>query len=177
MESARLRLNHKDARTTQIYTPLSDRADEHAKVIRKYQGQLIKMSLEYGKKDDGPHNKNSEDKPAQTVFGFGCKDPFAGIARESAKGKLCMNFAGCATCPGAIVVLDDVNSVARLLASQQALINARIRALNQGWWPRYKSLYADTLRIIESDLLPRIHPDIVELASKISKNTSLPHLD
>lgn len=177
LEAARLRLNHKDVRTTQRYTSLDDRAVEHARAIRTYQGQLVEMSRKYGEREVHLHHKETNEKPAQTVFGFGCRDPFAGIATGSAKGKLCMNFAGCATCPGAIVVLDDINSVARLLASKRALVDARVRALSEGWWPRYKTLYADTLRIIENDLLPRVLPEIVGLAAEISKNISLPHLE
>lgn len=176
LEAARIRLNHRNSRTTQRYTPLEDRAVDHAKAIRNYQGQLLAMSKQYGNQEANTDEKAREN-PAQTVFGFGCRDPFAGIAKNSTKGKLCLQFAGCASCPGAIVVLDDVHSVARIVASHKALTNAKARALSEGWWPRYKNLYADTLRIIESDLLPRILPQIVDRATEISKNVILPHLE
>jgi hypothetical protein len=85
-----------------------------------------------------------------TLFGFDCKDPFAGIAPGTRQGDLCVNFMGCFTCPNAVITPDPM-SLARLLQARDHL-----RAAAATLYPaRWEVLYAPQLRILEEDILPR----------------------
>jgi len=55
-----------------------------------------------------------------SMFGFNCKDPFAGIAPGTRAGELCTNFLGCFTCPNAVITADPA-SLARLLQARDHL--------------------------------------------------------
>lgn len=181
MEAARILLNHKRLVTTQgRYTSLEDRASEHAEVIRKFQGMLIAESRALGTalsaRTELPKNPSSRDS-SSSVFGFQCKDPFAGIAPASAKGKRCMHFTGCSTCPGAIIVLDDIDNVAHLLAARKALLETKAQSVRSGWLNRFSLLYAPTLEILEKEILPAIHPDIYILAEKRMSLFPMPVLE
>ena len=103
---------------------------------------------------------------ATTLFGFDCKDPFAGTAEGSHIGEACGRFFSCSTCPGAVVVLDSPHVVAKLLATTEHLRNERARASAEGWAPRFQVLYGPTLTILERDLLPLITDDLKALAQR-----------
>jgi hypothetical protein len=85
-----------------------------------------------------------------TMFGFDCKDPFAGVAPGTQRGELCTNFMGCFTCPNAIIP-SDPSTVARLLQARDHL-QAAAATLHPARW---EALYAPQLRILEEDILPR----------------------
>lgn len=85
-----------------------------------------------------------------TMFGFDCKDPFAGVAPGTHRGELCTNFMGCFTCPNAIIP-SDPGTVARLLQAHDHL-QAAAATLHPARW---EALYAPQLRILEEDILPR----------------------
>lgn len=88
--------------------------------------------------------------PVVSMFGFDCKDPFAGIAPSSHRGELCPNFMGCFTCPNAIITAEP-SVLARLLQTRDHL-----RAAATSMHPvRWQSFYAPQLRILEEDILPR----------------------
>lgn len=82
------------------------------------------------------------------MFGFGCKDPFAGIAPGSRVGELCTNFLGCLTCPNAVIA-SDPTTVARLLQARAHLCGAAAQ-LDPARW---EAIYAPQLRILEEDIL------------------------
>ncbi len=85
-----------------------------------------------------------------SMFGFGCTDPFAGIAPGTRRGELCTNFMGCFTCPNAIITPDPA-TLARLLQARDHL-RAAAAALHPARW---EALYSPQLRILEEDILPR----------------------
>ena len=85
-----------------------------------------------------------------TMFGFDCKDPFAGVAPGTQRGELCSNFMGCFTCPNAIIP-SDPGTVARLLQARNHL-QAAAATLHPARW---EALYAPQLQILEEDILPR----------------------
>ncbi len=85
-----------------------------------------------------------------SMFGFGCKDPYAGIAPGTHRGELCTNFLGCLTCPNAIIA-DDARTLARLLQARDHLRVAAAHVHPARW----QALYEPQLRILEEDLLPR----------------------
>jgi hypothetical protein len=83
-----------------------------------------------------------------SMFGFGCKDPLAGIAPGTRHGELCTNFLGCLTCPNAIIASDAL-TVARLLQARDHL-RAAAAQLHPARW---EVIYAPQLRILEEDIL------------------------
>lgn len=176
--AAKKRLNHASVLTTARYTSLSDRASVHEDVIRGFQGEMVRLSIApptNAISNGGSVLKTSQ--PAETIFGFKCKNPFSGIATGSSEGNLCLQFTRCATCPGALVTVDDPNVVARLLAASSALEDAKTRAISEGWWPRYALLYEPTREILETQLLPAVHPLIKELAEKKPANRLIPIIE
>jgi len=84
------------------------------------------------------------------MFGFDCKDPFAGVAPGTRRGELCTNFLGCFTCPNAVITADAA-SLARLLQARDHL-----RAATSYLHPaRWEAIYGPPLRILEEDILTR----------------------
>ncbi|KAF1037010.1 MAG: hypothetical protein GAK33_03494 [Burkholderia lata] len=178
IEVVQRRLNHKSVRTSAIYSDLESLGDEHESTVFRFQGKLIKLSLDSMKPaDNGKRKETKAPDGADTVFGFRCEDPLAGIAPGSRRGETCMHFEGCATCPGSIVLLDDVNVVARLLESYNALNEAKERATREGWVKRYNMLYENTRIIILQDILPAVHPKVIELAKTLVQSRLVPYLE
>jgi hypothetical protein len=173
--AAQRRLNHRSAVTTARYTRIEDRSEAHDAVIRKFQGQLMSSSSprEKGKPAAVPLRSSGH----ETVFGFFCADPFAGIAPGSQAGNACLQFQRCATCPGALITLDDPKVVARLLATFLALSDARERSLKEGWWPRFKEAYEPTRLILQDELLPAIAPAVRAKASTMPTPADMLHLE
>jgi hypothetical protein len=170
------RLQHTSESTTQIYTPLTDIRAVHDKTILRFQGLLISASLRIAADTSIPLEDNSLSVSAETVFGFGCQEPRGGIALGSRKGEVCPQFHQCATCRGALVVVDDPISVAKLIRSKDHLIRERDRAMKEGWSRRFELLYAPTLAILQRDILPSVSSLILERARTLSCPT-LPLLE
>lgn len=106
------------------------------------------------------------------MFGFGCKDPLAGIAPGTHRGELCTNFMGCFTCPNAIIT-SDPSTVARLLQARDHL-RAAAAKLHPARW---QTFYAPQLRILEEDILPRFAAVEIAAAQPLSAQLSpLPEL-
>lgn len=172
--AAQRRLNHQSPVTTAKYTKIEDRSHAHDAVIRQFQGQLMS-----GKRQsrEGPMPAETPLGPHETVFGFTCTNPFAGMAPGSTAGSLCLQFQKCATCPGALITLDDAQVVARLLATSRALNDARERSLREGWWPRFKEAYEPTRLILQDELLPGVAPRVRERAASLPTAAAMLHLE
>jgi hypothetical protein len=106
---------------------------------------------------------------AVSMFGFDCKDPFAGAAPDTRRGELCNNFLGCFTCPNAIIAADPA-SLARLLQARDHLREAAATVHPMRW----DALYAPQLRILEEDILTRFAA--TELGAAARLQTTLPPL-
>ena len=104
-----------------------------------------------------------------SMFGFNCKDPFAGIAPGTRRGELCTNILGCFTCPNAVITADAA-SVARLLQCRDHLRAARAYLHPARW----EVIYAPQLRILEEDILTRLSGR--ELAAAAPLQRTLPPL-
>ena len=104
-----------------------------------------------------------------SMFGFGCKDPFAGTSPGTRPGELCTNFMGCFTCPNAIIT-PDPSTLARLLQARHHM-RAAAAVLHPARW---QAFYAPQLRILEEDILPRFSS--YELAAAHSLVAQLPPL-
>jgi hypothetical protein len=85
-----------------------------------------------------------------SMFGFGCTDPFSGIAPGTRAGELCTNFLGCLTCPNAVLG-GDARTLARLIQARHHL-QAAATQLHPARWD---AIYAPQLRILEEDILTR----------------------
>jgi site-specific recombinase XerD len=87
---------------------------------------------------------------AVSMFGFNCKDAFAGVAPGTRAGELCTHFLGCFTCPNAVIT-GDAASLARLLQARDHL-QAASGYLHPARW---EAIYAPQLRILQEDILTR----------------------
>jgi hypothetical protein len=180
IQIARKKANHAHVRTTWTYLSQGVK-QKNDRLIQKFQGELVKMSsIKTGTNPVSKKNpvfSQDESLYADTIFGFGCKDPLAGVADGSTPGKLCTQFNSCATCPGAIVVLDNPDVVAKLIKSANELKITRERALSEGWLPRFNMLYAGVLEIIEKDLLSKCGPLMLEKAESRASIINFPVIE
>jgi len=87
---------------------------------------------------------------AVSMFGFNCKDPFAGVAPGTRAGELCSHFLGCFTCPNAVITAEPA-SIARLLQARDHLRTAS-KYLHPARW---EAIYAPLLRMLDEDILTR----------------------
>ncbi len=106
---------------------------------------------------------------AVSMFGFDCKDPFAGVAPGTRAGELCTHFLGCFTCPNAVITAEPA-SLARLLQARDHLRSAS----NYLHPARWQVVYAPQLRILEEDILTRFSAQ--EIAAGTSLQSTLPSL-
>lgn len=107
-----------------------------------------------------------------SMFGFDCKDPYAGIAPGTRAGELCSHFLGCFTCPNAIVTPDPA-CLARLLKAREhlRLASAYVHPA------RFESLYSPQLKILEEDILTRFSDrELAAAAAFCSSSPPLPEL-
>lgn len=169
------RLNHRSSRTTVGYTSPGLLQAEHDSTIARAQTDLVTQATQSTNCSDGL-KASIISRPATTVFGFLCKDPYGGISPDSTPGALCRKFTSCATCPGAIVPLDDPRVVAKLLTTRQHLQSTYRRAVEHGWIERFRILYEPTLRIVE-DMLPRVSAGTLESALALPDLHSVPYLE
>jgi hypothetical protein len=180
LEAARVRLNHVSTATTGLYTNTADLSGRHDQIIRHYQGEIVRASRgeqAISNRAQQTIKSLSSNQSGDTLFGFHCKQPFAGTFPGTQAGRLCMNFAGCAICPGALIVLDDPTNIAKLISASRALDDAYERSIREGWSRRFNSLYAPTRNILKVELLPTIAPEILSIAIPLVSSTSIPHLE
>lgn len=174
--AAKEKLNHISVATTVRYTPLSDRHEEHEKLISEGQSDLLKAALA---KTIPPEEASSKEEPmpADTVFGFLCKNPLQGYGSVRGSPGPCDHFHRCATCPGAIVPLDQPNVVAALIKSKRSLLKHKERASVEGWIERFNMLYMPTLQVIEENLLPFVAEHVMQKALMQADARPFPELE
>lgn len=174
--AAQERLNHVHESTTSRYTSLSDRAVDHDMVMIGFQGRLIREAQ--GVQPRWNKKVTQETSiPQDTLFGFRCSDPFDGLAPGSTPGKLCLQFHKCATCPGALIPLDDIRIVGKLLASSRHLEITGERAKKEGWWDRYQAVYEPIRQILSKELLSAVSKSVLVKAEKFAVMEILPYLE
>ena len=106
---------------------------------------------------------------AVSMFGFDCKDPFAGIATGTRRGSLCTHFLGCFTCPNAIIP-EDPQTIARLMQARDHL-RAAAASIHPARW---QAIYAPRLQILEENILARF--SAAELSAASALHSTLPPL-
>lgn len=175
--TAQQRLQHKSSKVTQGYTPLTDLLGYHQSQVRRFQGMMVAEAERFKSGTvQAAKITGLKAERAETLFGFQCKDPLAGIADGSRQGVPCPKFDQCSGCTGAIVVVDDPRNVAKLINAITHLAAERERALKEGWSKRFDLLYQPTVDILKNDILPAISKSIWEKAILISP-LPLPHLE
>ncbi|WP_293778788.1 hypothetical protein [uncultured Oxalicibacterium sp.] len=173
--AAKNRLNHKSVATTANYTSLNDRAFDHNKFIAQSQAALNELVLASTLATASSPEMSSVS--AQTVFGFLCSNPFNGYGDSHGSKGPCDHFFRCATCPGALVPLDDPSIVSKLLAARDHLLSSKDAFINQGRLPRFRMLYQPTLDAIEQKLLPFVASEVMKVAQQIKKQWAFPELE
>lgn len=107
-----------------------------------------------------------------SMFGFSCKDPCAGVAPGTRCGELCTNYMGCLICPNAVIP-PEPRMLARLLQARDHL-RAEAAAIHPARWEKF---YAPQLRILEEDILPRFDSQLLAAARPLAAQLSpLPDL-
>jgi hypothetical protein len=90
IQSPRTRLNHRSARTTIAYATTERLGQENDRLINRFQGELVRKSLTLGRthapRETSQVPSPSTKKSVDTVFGFGCKDPYAGALLHKSCG-------------------------------------------------------------------------------------------
>jgi hypothetical protein len=177
IEIPKRRLNHRNVKTTSRYTSIEEFPLRWHDKITEFQGILVSRGGAEGvsKRNDG--DEGIVRKPAETVFGFGCRDPYAGADGVTPKGTRCINFTGCSTCAGSVIPLDDPRIISRILAAKVALEAAQKDALVHGWSGRFEAVYGDTLSIINTTILSSVSPVVMEKARKHMNVSSIPVLE
>jgi len=171
------RLNHRSTSTTARYIEPNAFLEANDQLISRFQGELVAICSGSDSTVSERSQHKSTGQPSETVFGFLCRDPYAGIAPGMAEGVACSFFAHCATCPGAIITLDDPRVVGRLVRTAQALHDARERATKAGWLERYHNLYDPILKIIEEELLPKVSQEVLDTAASIHPLPAIPYIE
>lgn len=171
--AAQHRLNHVEISTTEIYSPREGRRRHYDAVILRFQGELVKM----GKISTAPWRTLASDAKIETVFGFTCRDSLSGVALGSQPGAECLEFLKCAGCANALIPVDDVFIVGRLLATINALDDAKKRAIKEGWGARYEKVYAPVRSIILRDIFPHVTEGTKLKASLLAKREAILFLD
>jgi hypothetical protein len=166
--------NHRNIATTVRYvdTPLVQ-AEHRVRVAAlqtTFLGHIEGRALGPRRRSRRPQAQKQPDAaPAVSMFGFDCRDPFAGIAPGSHRGQLCTHFLGCFTCPNAVIP-DDPRTLARLLQAREHLRSAAADIHPARW----QAIYAPPLQILENDILSRF--SAAEINAAQAHGAALPPL-
>lgn len=183
MLAAKRKLNHRHVGTTSGYISPTAVDPEHNQYIHSFQGRLVSMTRQASGEQTTRSDKTGgvdqipNERAAATIFGFDCADPLGGLGGHSPKGTTCIHFTKCATCPGAIVPVDDPRIVANLLVAKLALDAAKLRSFKEGWVARFDALYQPTLGILEQEILPAISNSVQLKAQTFVRAHYIPHLE
>ncbi|SDP94308.1 hypothetical protein SAMN05216303_11422 [Rhodoferax sp. OV413] len=171
--AAQRRLNHVEIGITDTYSPREGQKRHHDATVMRFQGELVRMGEEFSASKLAKQQSDQKN----TVFGFSCRDPLSGVAANSTVGSQCLEFLKCAGCRNALIPIDDVSVIGRLLATLDALNEARTRAISGGWSKRYDSLYGPVRAIIMNDIIPRVTDGVRLKALAYAKHEVIPFLD
>lgn len=180
LNQVKLVANHRQLSTTVRYVKTPEvEADNRARIASLQQAFLGHISRPHsdakpssGTAPRAPRHRAIPTGPAVSMFGFDCKDPFAGIAPGTHRGELCTNFLGCFTCPNAVIAADRT-TLARLLQARDHLRAAAAYVHPARW----EAIYAPPLRILEQDILTRFtRSELADAAQRLSSLPPLPDL-
>ena len=165
--------NHRSIATTIRYVDTPQVQAEHRARVAALQSTFLgHIEQPASPTPRTPRANPRPPRPAGTavsMFGFDCKDPFAGLAPGSRRGHLCTHFLGCFTCPNAVIA-DDPRTLARLQQAREHLREA-CATIHPARW---QAIYAPSLQILENDILSRF--SAAELAAAQALRATLPPL-
>jgi hypothetical protein len=169
-------LNHKFSATTSMYANVQNIPLVIYEKIEKFQGVMVRGNVGQDSvpSDNGDVNGHGI---SETVFGFGCKDPFAGADGVTPIGQRCLNFTSCSSCKGCVIPLDDPEIISKILAAKVALERGKHKAASHGWMDRFDLLYSDTLDLIERSVLPSVSASVLERASEMIGRQNIPDIE
>ena len=171
---ARQRLNHASVATTVRYSSYENIGEFHDRMVNAGQEDLYKEAVfESERTVKGSQHILTSD----TVFGFRCSDPFAGHIGSAEPGRPCDHFHRCATCPGALIPLDQPNVISAIIRSRDSLLNTKERATKEGWLPRFIALYQTTLDVIINELLPNVPAHVYKASAEMAETRPFPTLE
>jgi len=152
--------NHADPATTERYIRSPSLKAAHDAALGRLQTQFV-SSVREGVLThvQTPTPRATQDSAHTSAGGFTCRDPLGGIGPGQKAGSLCTAWLGCFTCPNAVIPL-ATDVLARLLATQRALLEARRTLAPERW----SAIYEPKLQILERDILPRFPPDMLASA-------------
>lgn len=73
--------------------------------------------------------------------------------------------------------MDDAQVVARLLGASEALQQARLRSICEGWVARFDTIYGPVKTIIEQEILPLVSSAVREKAALLVDVKRLPWIE
>lgn len=166
-------LGHLGAATSRHYLKGSSVIEDSYARIAKFQGEFVEQAKSHqaASRTDG--------ESSISMLGFDCINPYAGLAEGSTKGAQCLAFAACATCPNAVVIIDDPRFIARIIKARTALARDKIKsAQDKGCAERFVAVYEPIVKIIDDDILSRVPRVTLHIASELAaKLPDLPTLD
>ena len=137
-------LNHASVDTTERYIKGPEAARIECETIARLQRLMLSWIANGAAPPTPPPIDTAIAANAETLAGHRCLNPVVG--RQS---RICPHFGGCLRCPGLVIPIDATH-LARLLQARRSLIAARERLDPR----RFALLYAPSLAIVESDILP-----------------------
>lgn len=76
-----------------------------------------------------------------------------------------------------VIPVDDAYVVARLLGAGEALHQARLRSIREGWAARFDAIYGPVKTIIEQEILPLVSSAVREKATLLVDVKRLPLIE
>jgi hypothetical protein len=158
-------LQHRHASTSRHYLRGRRSVDQRYERVLRFQGQMVALA----RRRVTQHERSSTKVRYETVTGMLCRDPLAGIARDSLAGEACLKWLECCRCPNAIIVKDDPAIVARIVRAAMSLREMREAAASSAdGLQHFETAFRPTLHVIESQILPQISKKIRERAEQIA---------
>jgi hypothetical protein len=159
-------LQHKDPRTTEIYLQSDIVKQQRFENVRKFQGLMIEI-VEAADEITG--------SAYETTLGFGCAAPLEGHIAKSRRGEPCLEFLACATCKNAVVAVDNVQAVSRIVRAKDHLVKMeQLSHLNSDARSRYVEVFYPILNIIQIEILGAVSKQVLKKAEVLA--SSLPGL-
>jgi hypothetical protein len=136
-------LGHASVATTDQYISGALADEVNRNVIAHQQ----KAMVEWLEPREAERTDTAETDVAETPFGFGCRNPLEGVAKNSRPGEVCPNLLKCLTCPGAVVI-KSARTLAKLYHTKEHLEACRETMRQDRWLGIYYPMYERVCAVI-----------------------------